>query len=135
MTGFKNFILRGNLVELAVAFIMATAFATVVSAMVAMIMDLVGKAGGTPNFSSYAPGGISVGAFLTALVAFLVMAAVVYFLIVLPYTKAKERWFPAEDPATPADVALLEQIRDLLAQQQGSSTGSSGTTGTPGGTI
>ncbi len=119
MTGFKNFIMKGNLVELAVAFIMATAFATVVTAMVAMIMDLIGKAGGTPNFSSYAPGGISVGAFLTALVAFVIMAAVVYFMIVVPYTKAKERFFPAEEPGTPADVALLEEIRDLLRTRGG----------------
>ena len=57
MSGFKNFILRGNLVELAVAFIMATAFAAVVTATVGMIMDLIGKAGGTPDFSSYTPGG------------------------------------------------------------------------------
>ena len=53
MTGFKNFILRGNLVELAVAFIMAAAFAAVVTATVTLIMDLIGKVGGTPNFSSY----------------------------------------------------------------------------------
>jgi large conductance mechanosensitive channel len=135
MTGFKNFILRGNLVELAVAFIMAAAFTAVVTATVNMIMDLVGKAGGSPNFSNYEPRGISVGAFLTALIAFLVLAAVVYFLIVVPYTKAKERWFPSQDPATPADVALLEEIRDLLARQQGSSTGTTGTTGTPSGAL
>lgn len=114
MTGFKNFILRGNLVELAVAFIMAAAFVTVVTATVGMIMDLLGKAGGTPDFSSYAPGGISVGVFLTALVSFVIIAAVVYFLIVLPYTKAQEKYFPKEAAGTPDDVALLEEIRDLL---------------------
>jgi len=118
MTGFKNFILRGNLVELAVAFIMAAAFAAVVTATVALIMDLIGKVGGTPNFSNYAPKGISVGAWLTALVSFLIIAGVVYFLIVLPYTKAKERYFPAEEAGTPADIALLEEIRDLLAARQ-----------------
>lgn len=114
MTGFKNFILRGNLVELAVAFIMATAFAAVVTATAAMIMDLVGKVGGTPDFSTYAPGGISVGAWLTAVISFVLMAAIVYFLIVKPYTAAKDRFFPAEESGTPADVALLEEIRDLL---------------------
>ena len=119
MTGFKNFILRGNLIELAVAFIMATAFAAVVTATVALIMDLIGKAGGTPDFSTYAPGGVSLGAWLTALVSFLIMAAVVYFFIVMPYTKAKERFFPAEEPGTPADVALLEEIRDLLRTRGG----------------
>ena len=81
MSGFKNFILKGNLVELAVAFIMATAFAAVVLATVGMIMDLLGRVGGTPNFSSYSPEGISVGAFLTALVSFVTIAAVVYFVV------------------------------------------------------
>jgi large conductance mechanosensitive channel len=120
MTGFKNFLLRGNLVELAVAFIMATAFAAVVTATVTVIMDLIGKVGGTPDFSSYQPGGVHVGAWLTALIAFVILAAVVYFLIVMPYTKAKERYFPASDePGTPEDVALLTEIRDLLAAQRG----------------
>lgn len=114
MTGFKNFLLRGNLVELAVAFIMAAAFATVVRATVNVLMDLIGKVGGTPDFSNYHPGGVSVGAWLTALISFVVMAAIVYFFIVTPYTKAKERFFPAEDAGTPADVAVLEEIRDLL---------------------
>lgn len=119
MTGFKNFLLRGNLVELAVAFIMASAFATVVTATVALLMDLIGKVGGTPDFSNYAPGGVSVGAWLTALIAFVLMAAVVYFFIVTPYTKAKEKFFPAEDAGTPADVAVLEEIRDLLLARNG----------------
>ena len=120
MTGFKNFILRGNLVELAVAFIMATAFAAVVNATVAVIMDLIGKVGGTPDFSSYSWQGISVGTWLTSVVSFLTIAAVVYFAIVLPYTKAKERFFPAKDAAdesAPEDVVLLQEIRDLLAAQ------------------
>lgn len=115
MSGFKNFIMKGNLVELAVAFIMATAFAAVVLATVTMIMDLIGKVGGTPSFSSYAPGGISVGAFLTAVVSFLIMAAVVYFLVVVPYMKAQEKYFPKDEAGTPEDVALLQEIRDLLA--------------------
>ncbi len=115
MTGFKNFILRGNLVELAVAFVMAAAFAAVVTATVGMIMDLIGKAGGVPDFSRYEPYGISVGVFLTALISFLVISAVVYFLIVMPYTRAQEKFFPKEEPGTPDDIALLEEIRDLLA--------------------
>jgi large conductance mechanosensitive channel len=122
MTGFKNFVLRGNLVELAVAFIMATAFAAVVTAFTAIILDLIGKIGGTSNFSGYTPGGVHVGAFITAVITFLIIAAVVYFLVVTPYTKAKERWFPAEPEGTPADVAVLEEIRDLLARQGGAPT-------------
>src|SRR4029079_17784538 len=122
MSGFKNFILRGNLVELAFAFIMAAALAAVVTSFVAIIMDLIGKAGGTSNFSKYAPGGVHVGAFLTALIAFLVIAAVVYFLIVKPFTVARERWFPSPEPGTPEDVKILQEIRDLLLAQQSGGT-------------
>jgi len=119
MTGFKNFLLRGNLIELAVAFIMGTAFATVVTATVNLILGLIGKAGGQPDFSKWTPGGLPFGVWLTALVGFIILAAVVYFLIVVPYTRAKERWFPASDePGVPEDVALLTEIRDLLARQQ-----------------
>ncbi len=117
MTGFKNFILRGNLVELAVALIMALAFTAVVTATVDLIMSLIGKIGGQPDFSGWRPGGLPLGAWLTALISFLIIAAVVYFLIVKPYTAAKERFFPAEEKGTPADVAVLEEIRDLLARR------------------
>ena len=118
LSGFKNFVLRGNLVELAVAFVMGAAFATVVTATVALLMDVIGKAGGSPDFSNYAPGGVGVGAWLTAVFAFVIMAAVVYFAIVMPYTRAKEKYFPSPDPGTPEDVKLLQEIRDLLAAQR-----------------
>ena len=124
MTGFKAFILRGNLVELAVAFIMGAAFATVVTTFTAVILGLVSKLfGGNPNFDSIelfkedgqAGTGVPVGTFLTALVAFLILAAVVYFFVVVPYTKAKERFFPTEEEdGTPEDIALLTEIRDAL---------------------
>jgi large conductance mechanosensitive channel len=120
MTGFKNFVLRGNLVELAVAFVMAAAFALVVTTFVAVIMDLIGKIGGTSDFSKYAPGGVHIGAFITAVIAFVVIAAVVYFFVVKPYTAAKERYFPSPEPGTPEDVKLLQEIRDLLAARGGS---------------
>lgn len=113
MDGFKKFILQGDLVKLAVAFIMGGAFATVVTATVTIVMDLLGKVGGTPNFSGWVPGGIHVGAFLTALIAFIILAAVVYFGIVKPYTAAKERYFPDPDPGE-TEVDLLKQIRDSL---------------------
>jgi large conductance mechanosensitive channel len=119
MTGFKNFILRGNLIELAVAFIMGGAFATVVTATVKLIMDLVGKIGGQPDFSGWTPGGVSLGAWVTAVVGFIILSAVVYFVIVKPYTVAKDKFFPAEETGTPADIALLEEIRDLLATRPG----------------
>lgn len=125
MKGFKDFILRGNLVELAVAFVMATAFAAVVTATVALLMDLIGKAGGTPDFSNYEPGGVGVGAWLTALISFVILSAVVYFLIVIPYTKAREAMNRNEvdeegTPAMSEDTALLTEIRDLLAHRNAS---------------
>jgi len=121
MSGFKNFILRGNLVELAVAVIIGTSFAAVVTAFTEMLLSFVAKitGGAQPNFDSYAPGDIAVGPFLTAALAFLILAAVVYFFVVTPYTKAKDRFFPSEDTGTPADVALLEEIRDLLKTRGG----------------
>src|SRR4051812_14672973 len=91
LKGFKDFVLRGNLVELAVAFIMATSFAIVVTATVAMVMDVIGKLGGTPDFSNYTPHGIHVGAWLTAVISFVILAFIVYFVIVVPYQKARER--------------------------------------------
>jgi large conductance mechanosensitive channel len=123
MTGFRNFILRGNLVELAVAFIIAGAFAAVVTSFTGVILSAITRfSGGPPNFDSIewfkedgaAGTGVTVGPFLTALIAFLILAAVVYFFVVMPYTKAKERFFPTEPEGTPADVALLTEIRDAL---------------------
>jgi large conductance mechanosensitive channel len=109
MTGFRNFILRGNLVEIAVAFIIALSFAAVVTSFVAWLTSLMPDSASNV-FSSGEP----FGAFLNAVVAFVMLAAVVYFFVVVPYTKAKEHFFPAEEEGTPADVALLEEIRDLL---------------------
>ena len=119
MKGFKDFIMRGNLIELAVAFIIGAAFATLVTAFTAIILELITKAGGAPSFDSWAPGGFStVGPFLTALVAFLLVAAVVYFFIVTPYEAAKKRYAKVEEDAAPDEnVQLLKEIRDLLAAQ------------------
>jgi large conductance mechanosensitive channel len=120
MTGFKNFILRGNVVDLAVAVVIAGSFGLVVKATVDLLLGLVGKIGDQPDFSAWRPGGLLLGVWVTAVISFLIMAAVVYFVIVKPYTVAKDKFFPAEDSGTPADVALLEEIRDLLATRSGS---------------
>ena len=118
LKGFRDFVLRGNLVELAVAFVMAAAFGVVVTATVAMLMDIIGKIGGTPDFSNYAPGGVHVGDWLTAVITFVILSFVVYFVIVVPYQKARELMARDKDDelaAVPEDVALLTEIRDLLA--------------------
>jgi len=115
MGGFKAFILKGNLIEIATGLIMALAFASVVTTFTEWLTGLLPET--DSQLFSNAPQ--SFGAFLNATVSFLIMAAVVYFFIVMPYTRAKERFFPAEEPGTPADVALLEEIRDLLKTRGG----------------
>jgi large conductance mechanosensitive channel len=121
LKGFKEFIMRGNLVELAVAFIIGGAFATVVTSFSAVILGLVGLLTGGKEFEfdNFEPYGIPVGEFLTALVAFLLLALVVYFFVVTPYNKLQERRAKGEEPTPPSEeVTLLTEIRDLLADSQ-----------------
>lgn len=111
MSGFKAFILRGNLVDLAVAVIIGTAFGKVVATFVAWLTAQMPKDASkvfedVPN---------SFGAFLNAVVAFMILAAVVYFAIVIPYTHAKAKFFPSEAEGKSPELAALEEIRDLLA--------------------
>ncbi|UMG93731.1 MscL family protein [Nocardioides sp. TF02-7] len=114
MDGFKNFLMRGNLIEIAVGLIMALAFTEVVTTFTDMLMGFIGKIGGQPDFSSAELAGVNVGLFINAVIAFLILGAVVYFLIVVPYTKAKARFLP-EEIAGPTEVELLMEIRDSLA--------------------
>ena len=113
MNGFKNFHYRGNLIDLAVAVIIGTSFGAVVTAFTAW---LTGKLGGHGSVFDHAKLG-SFAFFVNALISFVILAAVVYFLIVLPFTKAKERYFPSPAPGTPEDIVLLKEIRDLLANR------------------
>jgi large conductance mechanosensitive channel len=70
--------------------------------------------------TSYRPGGIPLGAFLTAAIAFLILALVVYFFVVTPYNALQARMSRGEEAAPPsADTALLTEIRDLLAGRPG----------------
>ena len=115
MTCFKNFLLLGNHVELAVAEIVGVAFNDVVTTFTNWLTGLM-PSGADKIFDNHKN---SFGAFLNATVSFLILATVVYFFVVLPYTKAKERFFPKEEAGKPADVALLEEIRDLLAARNG----------------
>ena len=119
MSGFKDFIMRGNLIELSVAFIIGGAFGTVVTAFTAIILELVAKAGGAPNFDRWAPWGMTtVGPFLTALVAFLLLAFVVYFFIVKPYETIRDRMKKTDEEVAATEVEVLTEIRDLLAARQ-----------------
>jgi large conductance mechanosensitive channel len=102
--GFKKFILRGNVVDLAVGIVIGAAFTGVVQALVKdIITPLIGMAGGIPDFSSWAitvnGARLLVGDFLNALISFLLVAAVVYFLVVLPVTKLMDKYRSEPQPA------------------------------------
>ena len=116
--GFKEFILKGNLVEIAVAFIMGLAFASVVTEFTNVLMGFIGQIGGQPDFSKVEVAGVNVGLFINALISFVLVALVLYFLVVVPYNKALAH-FKKEEPPTvkPDDLLVLEEIRDLLAER------------------
>jgi len=117
LKGFKDFLMRGNVVDLAVAVVIGTSFAAVVKTFVDLLMSLIGKLGGQPNFDRWRPYGLPLGPFVTALVAFLIVAAVIYFVVVMPLNKLAERRARGVEPKTTApseEVALLTEIRDAL---------------------
>ncbi len=92
MKGFRTFLLRGNVVDLAVAVVVGVAFNNIVQSLVKdIITPLIAAAGGKPNFASlkFHIGGtpVSYGLFLNAVITFLIVAAVVYFLLVAPMGK------------------------------------------------
>jgi large conductance mechanosensitive channel len=141
MKGFIDFIRKGNLVQIAVAFVMGIAFAAVVLSFVTnLISPLLGLFGGV-DFSekSYCMSGpcettvdaatgvvtttgvlLSWGAFVTAVITFLVTALVIYFLVVKPYERLEERLSKGEDEdVAPTEIDLLTEIRDSLQSQGG----------------
>ena len=102
--GFKKFILRGNVVDLAVGVVIGAAFGNVVQALVKdLITPLIGLLGGNTDFSNYVltvgTARLLIGDFVNALIAFLLIALVVYFLVVLPVNRLMERYHPAPEPA------------------------------------
>ena len=119
MAGFKDFVLRGNVVDLAVGVIIGAAFAGIVDSMTKdVITPIIGMLGGQPDFSALKAGPIGIGSFINAVVSFLIKAAVVYFIIVKPFvalmTRLNPPAKPGDPPPPPADVQLLTEIRDLL---------------------
>ncbi len=130
---FKTFVSKGNVVDLAVGVIIGGAFGKIVESMVKdVITPLIGKCGGMPDFSGLAigatkvmkdgkevlEGGIMIGNFLNAAIAFLILAAIVFFMIVKPMNAMMAKMNPPPAPGTPppppADIVLLTEIRDLL---------------------
>jgi large conductance mechanosensitive channel len=119
---FREFVMRGNLVDLAVAVVIGAAFGSLVtSAVENLITPLIAAVGGEPDFSrlTFTINGsrFGYGSFLNALLSFLLIAGVVFFLVVKPVNALLARVKRDEhaEPAAPApDVALLTEIRDLL---------------------
>ena len=117
MTGFRDFLLRGNLIELAVAFIMGVVFAAVVEAFTRIILDLLGLIIRVEGLSGITVLGINIGSFLTALIAFLLTALVLYFAVVVPYNKLSSIRKKDEPEKAASSEDLLTEIRDLLRER------------------
>jgi|SRR5215204_5844725 len=128
LKGFKDFLMRGNVLELAVAVVIGTAFTAVVTAFTENLINPIIAAFGGSNANGLGfqliDGNpktvVDVAAVLTAVINFVIIAAVVYFVFVLPYQAIEARRKRGEEPgpAEPSDVEVLIQIRDLLAQRQ-----------------
>ena len=124
--GFKEFISKGNVLDLAVAVIIGASFTPIVKSVTDVIMGIIGAIVGQPNFDSvlqFSINGsdpIQPGTIITAIVNFFLVASALYFAIVVPMNalkkrRAKEDGEKAEEPSE--DVKLLGEIRDLLAEK------------------
>ena len=121
--GFRDFLLRGNVVNLAVAVIIGAAFGAVVNSLVKDVFTpIIGAIGGQPDFAAVTLGPIMIGNFLNSVIAFLIIAAAVYYVIILPINRitamrAKQAP-PAAPPAPTKEELLLTEIRDILRSQR-----------------
>jgi large conductance mechanosensitive channel len=130
--GFKEFLSRGNIVDLAVAVVIGTAFTALVKTFTDTILQkLIERAGVSQKTNVKALEWdlgdnitIDFNVILSAAISFILVAAVVYFLVVLPYNTLRKRG--EVEQADDAQIVLLTEIRDLLAQTNGSSSGKHG---------
>lgn len=124
LKGFKEFLLRGNIVELAIAVVIGTAFTALVAAFTNTVINpMIARAGGGDvgdglyiKLGESEQTWIRVGDFLTAIITFVITAAVVYFFVVVPMRKVLERIHPQAEQAEVIDeqTVLLREIRDAL---------------------
>ena len=115
---FREFLDKFNVIPVAVGLVLALAFAPVVESVVNVILSIIGKSGFVPDgstFERWTPGDIPLGAFIAALISFVLMAWVVFLIIKsLARTGAKTE----ADSGPSAEAVLLTEIRDLLRAQQ-----------------
>ena len=105
MAGFRKFLLRGNVVDLAVAVVIGAAFSDVVKALVkSLITPLLGVFGGIPDFAAWFVtvnnSRFLIGEFINALISFVIIAFIVYYLVVVPVGRLMDRFAPG-DPGVP----------------------------------
>ena len=116
LKGFRDFITRGNIVDLASAVIIGVAFSAIVDSLVKdVITPLIGMLGGQPDFSALKIGSIAIGNFINAVIAFVIKAGAVYFLIIVPFNRFASKLVAAPPP--PPSEIYLREIRDLLAKR------------------
>ncbi|MGW4394979.1 large-conductance mechanosensitive channel protein MscL [Amycolatopsis nivea] len=136
LKGFKDFLMRGNVVDLAVAVVVGAAFTAIVTAFTnGLIKPLISAIGGSDaaqglGFRILKENGatfMDFGGVINAAINFVIVAGIVYFLVVLPVKHLQERRKRGQEPgpAEPTDVELLIEIRDLLRAQQGNNGPSS----------
>ncbi len=121
---FQKFLMRGNLVDLAIAVIIGTAFGTVVKAFTnGIVLPVIAAIGGKPNFDDLGftvnHAFFAIGTFINALIDFTIIGAVCFFIIKAYESLNARRKAGAEEdaPEIPDDIVLLTEIRDLLAKR------------------
>ncbi|MGD9955122.1 MAG: large conductance mechanosensitive channel protein MscL [Candidatus Nanopelagicales bacterium] len=121
--GFREFLMRGNVVDLAVAVVIGAAFGAVIKAFTDGILNpLIAAIFGKPDLNSVGVFEIngavfSIGLVLTALINFVIIAAAVYFFVVVPMNAAKARFAKEEEAAEAEEITLLREIRDSLRHE------------------
>jgi large conductance mechanosensitive channel len=122
LKGFRDFILRGNVLDLAVGVIIGAAFSAIVTSLVEhIITPLIGAIFGQPDFSAITLGPLQIGLFLNSVISFLLVALALYFFIIVPVNTATARFKKPEDTPEPAqtdETKLLTEIRDMMRSSQ-----------------
>ncbi len=117
---FKEFVMRGNVVDLAIGVIIGGAFGTIVNSLVAdiitpILLQPALEAAGAADIASWKPGGMLVGKFISSVISFVVIAFVLFIIVkAMNAAQKKEDAKPAEPAPIPDDIKLLTEIRDLL---------------------